>query len=171
MRSIKFPCMMTRSEFDGLAYTVSGMAFTPLSPISTTGISVYLRRISGRRLVCSGSWCCTTTKAIPLFPGMCLKNCSIASRPPADAPMPTNARGEASGFSGRPFCILLSSFFACVPFSSAEVFSSAMMQLVSFVPEAVPSFHSLTYIAERGMIVMLYILHAQDIECFHIKKF
>jgi hypothetical protein len=30
-----------------------------------------------------------TTNAIPLFPGMLEKNCSSASRPPADAPMPT----------------------------------------------------------------------------------
>ena len=37
-----------------------------------------------------------TTNAIPLSAGMCVKNCLSASRPPAEAPMPTTARGASS---------------------------------------------------------------------------
>ena len=38
-----------------------------------------------------GRWV-TTTNANPLPPGTDLKNCSSASRPPAEAPMPTMGR-------------------------------------------------------------------------------
>ena len=39
--------------------------------------------------LCVGSRCWTMTKAMPLPSGTCLRNCSSASSPPAEAPMPT----------------------------------------------------------------------------------
>ncbi len=42
-----------------------------------------------------GSRCCTTTNAMPLFSGTCVRKRSNASRPPADAPMPTTGNGLA----------------------------------------------------------------------------
>jgi len=36
-----------------------------------------------------GSRCCTRTKATPVLPGRCFSKSDIASKPPADAPMPT----------------------------------------------------------------------------------
>ena len=44
---------------------------------------------SGKRPLWVGSRCWTTTKARPLPAGTCRKNSSRASRPPAEAPMPT----------------------------------------------------------------------------------
>ena len=53
-------------------------------------------RISPRALLCSGSRCETTTKAIPLSGRIAFKNSVSASSPPADAPIPTTRKG----FSG-----------------------------------------------------------------------
>ena len=46
-----------------------------------------------------GSRCWITTNAIPLLRGTLVKNCSNASNPPADAPIPTigNWTAEVSG--------------------------------------------------------------------------
>src|SRR5262249_24662213 len=59
------------------------------------------------------SKCCTTTKAMPVSPGSASSSCETASRPPADAPIPTTA---------NPFaCCARSAFsraLASPPFSS-----------------------------------------------------
>src|SRR6476661_2592764 len=77
------------------------------SVTSLTGILVTLEMSSVRWLSCVGSRCCTSTKAILVSVGRCVSNCVNASRPPAEAPMPTigNAAGgcsasrsEAAGF-------------------------------------------------------------------------
>ena len=44
---------------------------------------------SGNKPFCVGSRCWITTYAIPLFSGTLPRNCSNASSPPADAPIPT----------------------------------------------------------------------------------
>src|SRR5580765_5131523 len=46
-------------------------------------------RISGSWLACVGSRCWIRTKAIPVVDGRCSKSCENASRPPAEAPIPT----------------------------------------------------------------------------------
>ncbi len=42
-----------------------------------------------------GVGCCTSTKAIPEFSGIAASNFLNASSPPADAPIPTTARGRS----------------------------------------------------------------------------
>src|SRR5512139_4133059 len=54
-----------------------------------TFIPVTRCKISTIMPLCVGSRCWTITKAMPLSSGTCFRNCSIASRPPAEAPMPT----------------------------------------------------------------------------------
>src|SRR5690348_18237191 len=63
---------------------------------SCTCIEVVFARILSRLLSCLGSRCCTTTKAIPVSPGKASRSWLTASRPPADAPMPTTAKAPAS---------------------------------------------------------------------------
>jgi len=50
---------------------------------------VHLLSRLGKRLTWPARWCDTTTKAIPLVGGMWRKNSSMASNPPAKAPIPT----------------------------------------------------------------------------------
>ena len=57
-----------------------------------TGIRVARPRISDSILSRSGGRWVTTTNANPLPAGRDLKNCSSASTPPAEAPMPTMGR-------------------------------------------------------------------------------
>ena len=54
---------------------------------------VVLPSSSGMRVTWRGSRCWTSTNAIPLSAGMCEKNFWKASRPPADAPIPTTGAG------------------------------------------------------------------------------
>ncbi len=57
----------------------------------------------------SGDRCRTTTKAMPQSLGICRNNVQIASRPPADAPMPTTGKsrwlGLSAGFWGEAGCL------------------------------------------------------------------
>src|SRR4051812_13857461 len=64
------------------------------------GNGVRRAKISSIKLLKSGDRCCTTTKAIPVFVGTLSKKCSSASRPPAEAPIPTTYRG-AGATGGR----------------------------------------------------------------------
>lgn len=57
--------------------------------LTTREIGQQLRSNSGSKLVWPGCWCVTTTNAIPPSGGVCLKNSSRASSPPAEAPRPT----------------------------------------------------------------------------------
>src|SRR4029077_1608447 len=50
---------------------------------------------SAARLSWVGSKCWTRTNAMPLSVGTALKNLRNASRPPADAPIPTSATGAS----------------------------------------------------------------------------
>src|ERR1017187_8313385 len=56
-------------------------------------------RISVRMLAWLGSRCGTSTKAMPQAGGRWRKNCTKASRPPAEAPMPTMGNPAPRGFS------------------------------------------------------------------------
>jgi len=51
------------------------------------------------RLLKSGDRCWTTTNAMPVAAGTPSKNRVSGSRPPAEAPMPTTARGAMAGCS------------------------------------------------------------------------
>src|SRR5512140_2301203 len=76
-------------------------------------------KISTIMPLCVGSRCWTITKAMPLSLGTCLRNCSMASRPPAEAPMPTMGKApllaSLAALGGRglfsdaafPVCLLL----------------------------------------------------------------
>src|SRR5579863_5978204 len=80
----------------------SGRTVTP-SVTSCTGILVVRARIWRRSLGWVGSRCCTNTNAMPLFCGSERSNSEKASRPPAEAPMPTmgNDSGWRAGNSAR----------------------------------------------------------------------
>src|SRR2546425_6429091 len=56
---------------------------------SLTGIAVSRDNSEVSALSWVGSRCCTSTNAMPVRGGKYLSNCVIASKPPADAPMPT----------------------------------------------------------------------------------
>ena len=71
-----------------------GSTFKPFEATSA-GILVKRDRISGIELWAVGSRCCTMTKAMPLSGGILLKNCSRASNPPAEAPIPTMRKSFA----------------------------------------------------------------------------
>src|SRR6266436_8988293 len=64
---------------------------------SQTGIEVSRDNSEVSALSCVGSRCCTSTKAMPVSLGSAFNNCVIASRPPAEAPIPTMGN-ESSGF-------------------------------------------------------------------------
>src|SRR5689334_8544818 len=53
--------------------------------------------------LCGGLRCCTRMKAIPVSGGICTKNCSNASRPPAEAPIPTTGNGGLCPSGGGEF--------------------------------------------------------------------
>src|SRR5262249_50866103 len=61
-------------------------------------IAVRRDRISASTLSCFGAKCCTKMNARPGLSGRCPSSCPNASRPPADAPMPTigNEPGKLS---------------------------------------------------------------------------
>jgi hypothetical protein len=59
------------------------------------------------------------TKAMPLFLGTCLRKCSKASNPPADAPMPTMGNQPLAGETGVSRGTTLAGFF---PRRAVEVF-------------------------------------------------
>src|SRR5471032_1192852 len=70
------------------------------STASTTTIAVRLDRSSESRLGRDGAKCWTTRKAMPLKGAIAPSNSEIASRPPADAPIPTMVKDAAdSSFS------------------------------------------------------------------------
>src|SRR5204862_536000 len=56
---------------------------------SRTGIEVARASSWVSALACAGSKCCTSTNPMPVSSGRCCSKCVHASRPPADAPMPT----------------------------------------------------------------------------------
>ena len=67
------------------------------------GILVTLERRSVRTVSCVGSRCCTMTNDMPVSLGSARRSWVKASRPPADAPIPTiGKRGDAS--SGPTSC-------------------------------------------------------------------
>ncbi len=81
------------------------MAFGSRSMSSSTrytGIRVRRASSSSIKLLKSGDRCCTTTNESPESRGVCAKNSSNASRPPAEAPIPTTGwlHGLASPLSG-----------------------------------------------------------------------
>src|SRR5271166_3949607 len=59
-------------------------------------------RSSTMRLSWFGSRCWTSTKAMPLFAGIALKNFLNASSPPAEAPSPTTVHSGAARRSSLP---------------------------------------------------------------------
>ena len=85
---------------------------------------------SGMIPLCVGSRCWTTTKANPDAAGTCRKKSSSASRPPAEAPMPTTGKREGrfsaeggGAFAGGaaafvPFGLAAAFFFVTVPVPS-----------------------------------------------------
>ena len=68
---------------------------------SSTGIAVTRASNWVSALGCSGSRCCTSTKAMPVSVGRCARSSVKASSPPADAPMPTMGKpAGGAGFAG-----------------------------------------------------------------------
>ena len=92
--TIILPLSTLSSVFGGITYTQSGSMGMPFSA-SRTGIAVARCSNSARSAFWVGSRCCTTMMAMPLCGGTSLRNCSSASRPPAEAPRPT-MRGATS---------------------------------------------------------------------------
>ena len=88
------------STFDGMTWTRFGRNIIP-SIASHTGICVAFSNKPASWLSCLGSRCCTSTKAIPASGGSPLSNCTNASNPPAEAPIP--ATGKFGGrFAPKP---------------------------------------------------------------------
>src|SRR6266478_6290868 len=89
-RSARFrtPLTMVMLVFGGMTYTWPGSTRTPCCT-STTGSGVVLDRISLKMLGYFGSRCWTSTKAIAASSDRCASNSENASKPPAEAPMPT----------------------------------------------------------------------------------
>src|ERR1700752_458131 len=71
------------------------------------GIDVSRDRISARTLAWPGSRCWTNTYPIPVLSGKWRNNSLIASSPPAEAPMPTMAKGAAFAFGSSSSEVLL----------------------------------------------------------------
>src|SRR5262245_12323342 len=90
------PLRTSMFTFGGMTYTLLGW-IRIRSVTSATGSGVARARISVSRLSCLGSRCCTTRKAIPPPAGKDLSRRSSASRPPAEAPIPTIGSWRASG--------------------------------------------------------------------------
>lgn len=84
--SISF--MTETSLLGGFRYRHPGLIFIP-SCISIIFNAVYFSSNCLIMLLCSGARCCITTKATFTSRGMPDRNPSIASSPPADAPIPT----------------------------------------------------------------------------------
>ena len=59
------------------------------SRTSVTDMVVARERISAKALGCEGARCCTNTNAMPVSTGSAPSSCLNASRPPAEAPIPT----------------------------------------------------------------------------------
>src|SRR6185295_15589685 len=116
------PCRIARLLPPGARYTLLGSTSIP-SVTSTTGIAVHLLSRFGRRLTCPACWCETTTNTMPLLGDIWRKKSSMASKPPAEAPIPTirlfndggdgasegaGAFGDNVSFTGRgltPLCV------------------------------------------------------------------
>ena len=99
----------------------------------STGMVVALESSDGRRLLCSGSRCCTRTKPIPVSVGRCLSNSVNASNPPADAPTPTTGN-SFRGTGPKTF----EGFFSEVWLSESwGDLSLATLGLASCVPDEV----------------------------------
>ncbi len=99
-----FPWRNDKSLFGGITNIWLGSTTNP-SLASVTGMVVKRRSNSGRALACSGDKCWITTKAMPASAGTCVKNCSRASSPPAEQPMPAIAKPRWRGVIG--LCALL----------------------------------------------------------------
>ena len=103
------PCRIDMSLLGGITYTQS--CRTKVRSLTcVTFIGVQRWSSSAMSPLRVGSRCWTITKAIPHFTGTFFMNCSSASSPPADAPMPTigNATlgfgaGVSSVTTGRAF--------------------------------------------------------------------
>ena len=68
------------------------------STICVTFIAVSFASSRFNMLSCVGSMCWISTKAMPVSAGNALRKAVKASRPPADAPMPTIGKGfDAEG--------------------------------------------------------------------------
>ena len=82
-------------------------------------MSVHFCSSSGRMLVWVGSRCTTTRKAMPASAGMAWKNVSRASRPPAEAPIPTTGKPGMAGGGGvvGEAVVLMGGFFAVAGFA------------------------------------------------------
>ncbi len=78
----------------------------PSVMVTTFIFSVVRDRSSPSMLSRSGARCCTTTNAV-WSTSSCLSSAPTASRPPAEAPMPTIVRRSAVGeTAARPFLAL-----------------------------------------------------------------
>src|SRR5207249_1841075 len=97
------PLTMVMLVFGGMTYTWLGSTRTPCCT-SMTGSGVVLDRISLRMLGYFGSRCWTSTKAIAASSDRCASNSENASKPPAEAPMPTiaNLSPDGWGTATRP---------------------------------------------------------------------
>ena len=71
------------------------------SVTSAIGISLERARISARLLLCRGSRCWTNTKAMPVSLGRRCSRSVNASKPPAEAPIPTTRRSLSGRFAVR----------------------------------------------------------------------
>ncbi len=100
------PALMSMSLPGGMTYTWFGSTRIR-SSTWLVFISVSLARSSAMKLWCLGSRWRTATKAIPLSGGVARRNLRSASRPPAEAPIPTTgtpsvaAAGAARARWGR----------------------------------------------------------------------
>jgi hypothetical protein len=85
------PCA-TVSVLPGGVTTASLGERRPPSVASRTGIIACRRSSSGKKLTACGSMWLTTIKATPESAGTWAKKASMASKPPAEAPMPTTGK-------------------------------------------------------------------------------
>src|ERR1035438_4490178 len=82
--------------------------------------------------LCVGSRCWTMTNAMPLLAGTRPRNCSRASSPPAEAPMPTMGNDALAGGAGViPRAALAS------PFGRRDGEDFCFMRLFHALPELV----------------------------------
>ena len=75
------------------------------SSIWLVGILVALESRSVRTVSCVGSRCCTNTNAMPVSSGSARRSWVKASRPPAEAPIPTTGKRGADATSCPRCCL------------------------------------------------------------------
>jgi len=87
LQQLEGPFQYAISLSGGMTYTQFGLTSIRLQ-LKDVHSCISLQQLDHHALVL-GARCGIRTKAIPLSAAICVKNCSNASNPPAEAPMPT----------------------------------------------------------------------------------